>query len=186
MSTPEPTPASQADVVALRRDLGRLEQQLRAQQTMLLRVLVGVIDLALVLGLFVPYLMADIESSKKDNSFGVVSAGFDAVGYDDGFSVALGVGHLGLALTVVVAILAMVQVWGRSGSRAGLRTLQTTAVLMIIGTAVCWLLMFVAMGRADAPFGWGVVWLSAGVLGVSVMAFSQAARDLWIAPDQRF
>jgi MFS family permease len=171
----------------LRPDLRILQRRVQTLEDLLLRLLAWGVALLLAVGLVLPYAPVTEESDEDDVLPRLLTAGFRAVTYrndegeGDGFSVAVGIGFLGLlALAVVAGFLLAVMASGFASERT-VTAATTVGVLLVVGTGIAGLLLLFSLGsdNVEIEAGWGWPVFALGVAAFLAVTRSQTLRELW-------
>ena len=144
------------DVTALRRDVQLLRHRVLYLEVALFRAAAAVGVVALVLGLFLPFLSATEEASgsdEDDDTIGLIPAiGGLADAGDGPFSgeaamAAIVVG--GFVLVILAALIAVLQLFRDRVSARTVRITRIFATILLVVCGMAWLLVFALAGHTE-------------------------------------
>ncbi|MFW6776119.1 hypothetical protein ACOACO_17685 [Nocardioides sp. CPCC 205120] len=166
------------------RELRLLGQRVERLEGLVVRTVAWASALCLVLGQLLPFIPVNEDSDEEDVMASLLTAGFralafrDSEGETDGFSIAAGIGFLGLLLVTVVALYLLSLIASGSATQGTQRVIGVTATLLVVGTVVAGIFALLSLSAEDVGPGWGVVVFAVGVALFLVVAFS-GLRDWW-------
>lgn len=143
------------DVTALRRDVQLLRHRVLYLEVALFRAVVAVGVVALVLGLFLPFLSAteEADSGDEDDTIGLFPAIVGLADSGDGpfsgeaamASVVVGA----FVLVILVALLALVQLFRDRASPRVVRIARIFGIILLVVCGMAWLLVFALAGHTE-------------------------------------
>ncbi|MFB9312175.1 hypothetical protein [Nocardioides plantarum] len=168
-------------------DLRALRFRVERLEHLVVQVTCWAACLLLVVGSLLDYITARNGSDEQEVTPRLLTTGFHAIGYrndegdTDGFTIAVGIGFLGLMVVTLVVVWLLLAIAAGSTSDRTVRLLGIALTLMLIGTAVAGVFTLIGLGSDDYTgydVGWGIVVFAAG--GALCLAlFSRDLRRWW-------
>jgi len=143
------------DLTGLRREVQLLRHRVLYLEVALFRAVVAVGAVALVLGLFLPFLTAteEADSSDEDDTIGLFPAVFGLADAGDGpfsgeaamASVVVGA----FVLVILVALVALVRLFRNRVSPRAVRVARIFGIILLVVCGAAWLLVLALAGHTD-------------------------------------
>lgn len=171
-------------------DLRQLRRRVERLEHLVVQAVCAVAGLFLIVGSLLDYLPVEEGADEDDVMSRLAVVGFEAIsfrddeGRADGFSIAAGIGFLGLLLVTVVVLwlLVVIASTGAPTERTA-RTFGVAVTLLLVGTAVAALFALVGLGSDEIEVGWGILVFAAGG-GLCLVLLKSELRHWW-DPDLR-
>lgn len=162
----------------------KLTNRVEHLEASLTRFWAQVAAVCLVIGVVAPYLSYDPKFTDSGTRTRLLTAGPALLEYSRStFETVLGVGVIVVVLLVVWALVGLIVIGLRTGTKGSRRWIRINAILVLMSAAMLWLPRLLTDGDLESSIafqaGAGPVLFAIGALILAKLAFSRPVYDMW-------